>query len=93
MKIKKRLISVILVFSYAVGTLFSPIYADPDQSKSFIDELLEERENVNSDSDKNSNTQVKVKADISDFTDVKETDWFYPYLEYLVNEGTINGKT
>lgn len=90
-KIKRHLLSLILVLAYAVGTLFSPISAN--NNASFIDELLGERENAHKNTAQSTENAVKRKVKISDFADVKENDWFYPYLEYLVEKGMINGKT
>ena len=32
-------------------------------------------------------------SSVTDFLDVKKSDWFYSYLERLVNDGVINGKS
>lgn len=39
------------------------------------------------------NTVQQGATSVTDFTDVKENDWYYPYLETLVSEKIINGKS
>ena len=68
-RMKKRFAVVFLLMSYCVGVFFAPIYAQDDNG---FDALLSERES-------SASTAVNVvkKADISDFSDVEENDWFY----------------
>ena len=84
-RMKKRFAVVFLLMSYCVGVFFAPIYAQDDNG---FDALLSERES-------SASTAVNVvkKADISDFSDVEENDWFYKYLDYLVKNEIVNGKT
>lgn len=84
-KIKKRVAVIFLLMSYCVGVLFAPINAEEING---FDALLSEREGSASNV-----SPVKKKANISDFTDVKQNDWFYRYLEYLVENEIVNGKT
>ena len=84
-KIKKRVTVVFLLMSYCAGVLFAPINAEEING---FDALLSEREGSASNV-----SPVKKKANISDFTDVKQNDWFYRYLEYLVENEIVNGKT
>ncbi len=88
-KNKKRIAIVFLLMSYCAGVLFAPIYAeDVNDDYDPFDALLSEREGSAS-----INETEKKKTDISDFTDVSEKDWFYKYLDYLVENEVINGKT
>ena len=88
-RMKKRIAVLFLLLCYCAGSLFVPIYADADLSG--FDALLSEREELSAKQQAEKKSERKVS--ISDFTDVKDNDWFYPYLEYLVNGGLINGKT
>lgn len=88
-KNKTRIAIVFLLMSYCAGVLFAPIYAeDVNDDYDPFDALLSEREGSAS-----INGTAKKKTDISDFTDVSEKDWFYKYLDYLVENEVINGKT
>lgn len=84
-QIKKRIAVVFLLMSYCFGVIFAPIYAEGING---FDALLSEREGSAS-----TVLPVEKKADISDFADVKENDWFYKYLDYLVKNEIIKGKT
>lgn len=92
-KTKKRIFIFALVMCYCLGNMLVPIYAennhDSSDDMSGFEDLLAERENTKTED----TAEDKPKVDISDFTDVKTTDWFYPYLSYLVENGLINGKT
>lgn len=94
-KTKKRIFIFVLVMCYSLGNLLVPIYAEKNsesaEDMSGFEDLLAERENTRPETD--ASETVKNKTDISDFTDVKTNDWFYPYLSYLVENGMINGKT
>lgn len=86
-----------MVLGYAVGCAL-PFSADESSTydkeiQSLIDERLSQNEQTNTKSDSKNFQDTSPKADISDFSDVSESDWFYPYLYYLVEEGTLNGKT
>ena len=89
-KIRKKLAAVLLVLCYACGQTVIPIYADSSMENTLLDELLAEREKLSENEP--AVPEVK-KTSIDDFNDVKTADWFYPYLEYLVTRGMINGKT
>ncbi len=71
-------------FPIAYGNDFS------DESASF-DDLLRERSDKNDDEVLHDNSIGA--SDISDFEDVNQDDWFYPYLDMLVSKGLIKGKT
>ena len=88
-KLKKRFLSLLLVLCYCAGNLLFPTYADTDLSG--FDELLSQREEASDNTDELQEPVKKIS--IEDFTDVKTDDWFYSYLEYLVDEGLVNGKT
>ncbi len=81
--VQNKLLLICLIFSYCIGSIVSPIYAD--NADYDFSELLEQRQ---SSYDSNQST-VKI----SDFTDVKESDWFYGNLKFLVENNLINGKT
>ncbi len=95
-KNKKRLTSAFLVLCYCFGNLISPVTANTDGS---LSSLLDKRENHEvSDKTQSSSQQVLNEISIgaqsvSDFTDVTADDWYYPYLDYLVSGGIINGKS
>ncbi len=93
-KTKKRIICLAAVLSYALGMLFSPAIAD--ESASF-DALLSQRENYSKPQQQpyvsSDLLHTHKKAEISDFTDVNPDDWFYSYLDYLVSNELIKGKT
>lgn len=90
MKLKKKLICLLLVLSYVTGASVSPINADSSMGTSDFNELLGERHETEIN---NEIPKQEKKIQISDFTDVKQKDWFYPYLEYLVENELIKGKT
>ncbi len=94
-KLKKKAVIIILVICYCAGNLLFPIYADTSGDLSGFDELLSQRnEALEQQSDSYETDVVQQKTvSIGDFSDVKQDDWFYSYLEYLVNNGLINGKT
>jgi len=89
-KIKKRASVLFLVLCYSLGQMAVPIYADNSIDDTLFDELLAEREEFLIEEEPK---KEKVDVSIEDFDDVKKNDWFYPYLEYLVSRGLINGKT
>ncbi len=89
-EIKKRAAVMFLVLCYSLGQMAVPIYADNGIDDTLFDELLAEREEM---SDEEPQKTEKADVSIEDFNDVKKNDWFYPYLEYLVSRGLINGKT
>lgn len=72
-------------------------YTYDKEIQSLIDERLSQDENAKENGGEgtlqNISENTLKKADISDFRDVNSDDWFYPYLSYLVSEGTVNGKT
>ena len=84
-KIKRRILIVFLLISYCTGMLFAPINAEESQLADGLDMLLSERQD--------SAVLVEEKTDISDFADVKSDDWFYVYLDYLVKNEIVRGKT
>lgn len=90
-KIKRSVLVILLVLSYSLGNMLFIGYAD-DADGGIMD-LLAQRENQPAKEEITPPETVKKEVDISDFTDVKENDWFYPYLDYLVKRGTVNGKT
>lgn len=92
-KTKKRLFIFALVMCYCLGNMLVPIYADNNDDISGFEDLLAERENAKEERDSSEIAEDKPKTRVSDFTDVKENDWFYPYLSYLVENSMINGKT
>lgn len=81
---------MLLVLCYASGQMVFPIFAESNIDDTLFDELLAEREELSAEE---TNAPEKIKVSIDDFADVRENDWFYPYLEYLVSNGLINGKT
>ena len=83
LKTGKRIAITILVMCYCCGQMIFPTNADEA-----LEELLTQRQETPSATA--SVTQRLVK--IEDFTDIKTDDWFYPYIEYLVAQGMINGK-
>ncbi len=85
-KHKKRLVCFLALLAYSAGALFTPILAD---STSGFDALLEHRENHSFAPSE----QVEKQTSLQDFTDIKQNDWFYPYLDYLVENGLIKGVT
>ena len=90
-KIKRNVVVLLLVLCYSLGNMLFTGYADI--SDMTLDELLSHRENQTQTQPSEQAPQQQKKVSISDFTDVKQKDWFYPYLEYLVDRGTVNGKT
>ena len=36
-------------------------------------------------------TEIAGKADAKAFTDVSESDWFYPYVQFVYEEGLMTG--
>ena len=90
-KISKRIAVLVLVICYCLGQMVFPIHANNDAgTSSSLDALLAERnESVWNVQEAVQETQVKIE----DLSDVKENDWFYPYLEYLVSKQLIKGKT
>lgn len=92
MKLKKTFLCLIMVISCMLGTMFPGISAD-DSSGLDFSEILDERENEGSVPEPPTAAEEQRKVLISDFGDVKEDDWFYPYLEYLVGNEMIKGKT
>ena len=89
-KNKRKLIVFLLVSCYCLGSLFVPIYAESDMA---LSELLAHRNEEGSKAEETQTTPAAKKIEISDFEDIKENDWFYPYLDYLVARGMINGKS
>ena len=75
-----------------LGTMFPQISADSSSGFDFS-EILDERENEDGVPEQPVGSEEQRKILISDFGDVKEEDWFYPYLEYLVDNDMIKGKT
>lgn len=93
MKIKRCLMCIVLVASYVLGTAVIPTHAN-NGYEAGIESLLEESQaGAHKGSEKSTVPSATVRVSISDFADVKQGDWFYPYLEYLVGKGAINGKT
>lgn len=92
MKLKKTFLCPIMVISFVIGSLFTQISAY-DSSGFDFSELLDEREADEGVSSQPETVPEQRKTQISDFEDVKENDWFYPYLEYLVENEMIKGKT
>ncbi len=87
-KLKKRLVCIIAFLAYTAGLLLTPIMADTSSANGF-DALLEQRETSTAGIAK----QESEKTIIENFTDIKQNDWFYPYLDYLVKESLIKGVT
>ncbi len=87
LKLSKRIAVVFLVMCYCCGQMIFPIGAQD----SLFDELLAERQETVIE--ENVIEEPKQNVKIEDFSDVKQNDWFYPYLDYLVANGLINGKT
>ena len=91
-KNKKRITSTFLVLCYCFGNLISPVTADSDGN---ISSLLEKRENPVEESTNTAETESVAlgASSVDDFSDVKKEDWYYPYLDYLVSNKIINGKS
>lgn len=83
---KKRIFCFLAVLCYSLSSLLFPVTANPG-----FDELLSQRENSKKEEQKES--APKKETNISDFNDIDKDDWFYPYLEYLVKNSIIKGKT
>ena len=92
-KNKRSVLVFLLVACFCVGNLLVPIHAD---SMGGLSDLLAQREEASNDTSDSVAEQIEkapVKVSVKDFTDVKENDWFYTYLDYLVENGMVNGKT
>ena len=97
-KHKKRLICFFLIICYAIGNALAPLTV---LSQSGLGALLDQREgeqdtgiSPSSESHSSSTSSVPVGASsVDDFLDVNKNDWFYVYLDKLVSDGIINGKS
>ena len=88
-KTSKRIAVFFLVMCYCLGQMVFPISAGNAENNASFDELLSQRQTE----DTQPAVVEKKPVEIGDFTDINENDWFYPYLDYLVGKGMINGKT
>lgn len=91
-KLKKKAVIILLVLCYCAGNLLFPIYADNADDLSGFDELLSQRDEM-AGVDEERETPSETRVSIHNFTDVKQNDWFYTYLDYLVEKQLVNGKT
>lgn len=82
MKCKKKFICALLVMCYAAGSIL-PL-SNFNGNTPF---------EVNASSGNTTIQNNMGASSVSDFLDVKKSDWFYSYLERLVNDGVINGKS
>ncbi len=92
---KKRLKCAFLIFCYVLGCVISPLAAS---SESGLDDLMSIRDNEQggmsgASSDTQGSTTIEGAESVSDFLDVNRSDWFYVYLDSLVSEGIIKGKS
>ena len=78
MKLKKQLLCIVLMLCYVAGNIFTPVILIAGASE---DEVI------------SSSSASLGASHVTDFLDIKESDWFYVYLESLVTDGVINGKS